>query len=393
MADKLLIYGAGGFSGRLIARAAAARWRAGGPFELLLGGRSAGPLAPLARELGLPTRVFALDAAAALDRALSEPGLSTVLNAAGPFADTALPLAQAALRNGRHYVDIAGEADVYQRLDDLGYVAAQAGVTLVCGAGHSSTTSDLMLAQALAELAAAGQAELGTVRIAFAAVGALSQGSVRTAWRSVREQVVVVRGDPATRLLRLSRVPTGHLERCFDFGRGPRIASAANLLDLHSARLTVQRQIDRGRLQRVRAIEAYVEVDDAARLALQMGPLLAPMLALPGVGATLRAAAGALPEGPDDAARAASRHRVLLQIDDGFGAHLVDWCLETPDPYAFTADTVLGVVDGLRTRALPGWRTPAELFDVGAAFAQPQQGLWRGCQLDRRPLPLQVAAR
>lgn len=398
MANKVLIYGAGGFSGRLIARAAAARWPVGAGVQLLLGGRRADTLAPLAQELGLPTRVFALDDASALDGALAELGLHTVVNAAGPFADTALPLAQAAVRRGRHYVDITGEADVYQRVDDLGYVAAQAGATLVCGAGHSAAVSDLMLEQALAEIAAAdAAAEVGSIRIAFGAVGAVSQGSVRTAWRSVREQVVVVRGHPATRELRQTHLPTGQLERCFDFGAGPRIASAANLLDLHTARLTAQRALDRGRLQRVRAIEAFIEVDDAARLFLQMGPLVAPLLALPGVGQAVRAAVAGLPEGPGASERARGHHQVLLQIDDGCGGRLADWRLETPDPYVFTAETVLGVVDGLLSRAqgptLAGWRTPAELFDVAAVFAQPQQGLLRDCRLHRRALPVAAARR
>ncbi|MFO1326148.1 MAG: saccharopine dehydrogenase NADP-binding domain-containing protein [Rubrivivax sp.] len=381
MADKVLIYGAGGHSGRLLARAAAARWAGGGRFELLLGGRREDRLAPLAKELGLPVRVIALDDAPALLKALAEPGLRIIVNAAGPFADTAPVLARAAVHVGCHYVDLNGEADVYRRLDDLGYVAAQAGVALVCGAGHSSATSDLLLEQALRRVVASGRREVGTVRIAFGAVPWLSTGSVRSAWRSVREQVVVMRGGPGATELRLQHEPVGRLERSFDFGDGPRIASAANLLDLYSARLTAQRFIDAGRLVRLRAIEGYIETGPLMRLAVQAGALTAPLLALPGVRQVVRANAELLATPPDADEAPPRRHTVLLQIDDGFGALLVDWRVDTPEPYVYSAQTVIGVVEGLQARPTAGWRTPAELFDVAQAFEHPDQGPWQGCTL------------
>jgi short subunit dehydrogenase-like uncharacterized protein len=386
MVDKVLIYGAGGFSGRLLARCAARAWGDGRRFQLLLGGRRADTLAPLATELGLPVRVFALDDAAAVAKALAEPGLTTVVNAAGPFAWTGLPLARAAVLAGRHYVDINGEADVYQRMDDLGYVAAQAGVALVAGAGHSATTSDLMLELALREMAAAGRHEAGTIRIAFSHVKHVSQGSAQTAWRSVREQVMVMRGRPGSTELQIHRVPMGQVERTFHFSR-PRIASACNLLDLLTARLTAQRHLDSGALRRVRAIEAYIEMPEGARIFVQLGALAAPVLALPGMRQLVQAQVALLPEGPDERERAEDRHQVLLEVDDGFGTRCVDWLMETPDPYEFTADCVVGVVDGLQRRPLAGWRTPAELFDVVQTFEQPEQGLWRDCVFTRRRSP------
>ena len=59
----LLVYGANGYTGELIARRAAA---AGVP--AVLAGRNAGAVAALAVELGRDHRAFALDDRAALDR-------------------------------------------------------------------------------------------------------------------------------------------------------------------------------------------------------------------------------------------------------------------------------------------------------------------------------------
>ena len=231
------------------------------------------------------------------------------------------------------------------------------------------------------------------MRIAFSHVKYVSRGSAQTAWRSIREQVTVMREviDPksSARSLAAAHVPLGQIERAFDFGdrdpsrrsedRAPagmrRIASAANLLDLFTARLTAERHMRDGppkpHVERVHRIESYIEMPEGARIFVQLGSLSAPMFALPPVRRLVEQQVSLLPEGPDAEERENDRHTVLLEIDDGFGETLVDWRVETPDPYEFTADCVLGVVAGLGPsgdqNALRGWRTPAELFDFDSA--------------------------
>lgn len=422
MNDKILLYGAGGFSGRLVVDLAHRRWGRHGPLELLLGGRRAATLAPLAARYGMHTRVFALDDERRLDRMLGEPGLLAVVNAAGPFSTTAWPLARAAVRAGIHYVDLNGEADVYRRLDDLGYVAEQAGVTLVSGAGHCAATSDVMLECALKHLSSGNWRDIGNVRIAYSHVKYTSRGSAHTAWRSVREQVTVMRErthPPARRQkvgipeLEIAHVPLGQVERSFDFGAGRgrrqparahhadhRIATACNLLDLFTARQTAQRYLSARALDHVRRIEAFIEMPEGARIFVQLGSLSAPLLALPGMRRLVEAQVDLLPEGPDEQERREDRHTVLLEIDDGCGQRLIDWRMETPDPYDFTAHCVLAVVEGLQdpgwtgAAACAGWRTPAEVIRPEAARLDdlatddrpqhPSGTLWHDCQFEKR---------
>ena len=86
-ASGWMVYGANGYTGELIAREAARRG-----LRPVLGGRSAAAIVPLAAELGLTHRVFALDDPAAVDAALD--GMEAVLHCAGPFAHTSRPMVE-----------------------------------------------------------------------------------------------------------------------------------------------------------------------------------------------------------------------------------------------------------------------------------------------------------
>ena len=85
---KMMIYGATGYTGRMVAEHAKA---ANTP--VVLAGRSQGPLATHAAELEVEHRVFGMDDAAVIDRNLA--GISVLLNCAGPFLRTAKPLMDA----------------------------------------------------------------------------------------------------------------------------------------------------------------------------------------------------------------------------------------------------------------------------------------------------------
>lgn len=99
--------------------------------EPLLVGRDAARLHSAAQaHPGAQTRVASAADPASLDRALS--GAAAVVNCAGPFADTALPVVDAALRAGIPYLDVAAEQAVTvetfqrraQRARDAGVVVA-----------------------------------------------------------------------------------------------------------------------------------------------------------------------------------------------------------------------------------------------------------------------------
>src|SRR5690606_34854633 len=102
MDADFLLYGANGYAGRLIVERSLLRG-----LRPLLAGRNAEAVGSLAAAHGLEHRAFALEDARALAAGLA--GVRVVLHAAGPFSQTAVPMAEACIRSGTHYVDITGE--------------------------------------------------------------------------------------------------------------------------------------------------------------------------------------------------------------------------------------------------------------------------------------------
>lgn len=374
MTPRVLLYGATGYSGRLIAEEAASRWgNAANPTRLaqvVLGARNATELWRLCDRLGLEGMELALDSKYTVVQALS--GFQIVINAAGPFALTADRLAKAALEAKCHYVDINGETDVYRRLDDLGFIAYQRKLAIVCGAGEVSAASDFLVDRALDALAP-DLKEVGAIRIAVPRLELYSRGSARTALRWVREQVPVARAgeaNPAQPFARLRHVPVGQLERSFDFGgrSARRIASAVALIDVMSAMRTARR-----RQVIARTIEVYMAMTDIERSTYHWGAIASPWLNLPLSLRWTEMAADQLPEGPSRAERYRSRHTVLLEIDDIRHQTIVDWRLNTPNCYDFTARSAIAVAEKIMlakpdqvNSTIRGWRTPAELLDAPA---------------------------
>src|SRR6187401_1716690 len=94
--DPLLVYGATGYTGRLVVERATARG-----LRPILAGRSAARLEALASSYGCEFAAVPLTDTAALERLLRR--VRVAILAAGPFSETAIPMSSACLRAGTHY--------------------------------------------------------------------------------------------------------------------------------------------------------------------------------------------------------------------------------------------------------------------------------------------------
>jgi short subunit dehydrogenase-like uncharacterized protein len=106
---RLLLYGAYGYTGRLVADLAAAR-----NLDVVLAGRNGDALAGLGDRLSLPTRVVGLNDARQLSEALKD--IACVVHMAGPFAATSAPMLSTCLATRTNYVDFTGEIEVFEAI-------------------------------------------------------------------------------------------------------------------------------------------------------------------------------------------------------------------------------------------------------------------------------------
>lgn len=142
--DQVLVYGAAGHTGRFVVDELVRR-----RLTPVLAGRNAERLAAgPARHAGLERRVVGIDDPARLRTAVR--GVGAVINCAGPFLDTALPLARAAVESGSHYLDVTAEQPVVQALyRELDTPARSAGVAVVPAMAFYGGLADLLVTAAL----------------------------------------------------------------------------------------------------------------------------------------------------------------------------------------------------------------------------------------------------
>ena len=98
-----------------------------------------------------------------------------MLNMAGPFSATAIPLADVCLQAGVHYLDITGEIGVFEALAERGRDAKSAGVMLLPGAGFDVVPSDCLAAHVQRRLPSANR-----LRLSVGGFSGVTRGTLKT---------------------------------------------------------------------------------------------------------------------------------------------------------------------------------------------------------------------
>ncbi|MFE4618604.1 saccharopine dehydrogenase family protein [Streptomyces sp. NPDC056747] len=153
--QTVAVFGAYGHTGRFVVAELLNRG-----FAPVLTGRDADKLEALgATHPGLAVRPATVDDPSSLDRALA--GAAAVINVAGPFASTAAPVIEAALRAGIPYVDVAAEleanADTFAQFADR---AAEAGTVVIPAMAFFGGLGDLLVTAAMGDWTSADEAHV-----------------------------------------------------------------------------------------------------------------------------------------------------------------------------------------------------------------------------------------
>lgn len=179
--NKMLIYGAAGYTGKIIAARAKAL-----NLNFEIAGRDADKIQELAEELNVPYHIFSVDDEVAFLKALTDKRV--LVNAAGPFKFTAEQAMNACLKAGVHYLDISAELETYQLAESLDEKAKIAGIQLISGAGLFVSYDALVVH--LSKLVT----EPDSLKIGFRHYGGFSKGSILSS-KNIADLGLLIRKD------------------------------------------------------------------------------------------------------------------------------------------------------------------------------------------------------
>jgi saccharopine dehydrogenase (NAD+, L-lysine-forming) len=345
MTRRVMVYGATGFSGRMIAEQL---WQDG--CDVVLAGRNANRLAELADDMGLDYRVFGLADLGRIEHGLVD--IKVLVNAAGPFVDTAPILISACITARTHYLDLAGEWPVFADGQSHSGDAAARGVMLMSGVGFAIVATDCLLAHAAAQAR-----DTVLLRVALSQPSIMSRGTLRSLL-ALTSSTVVVRRNGA-----LVQVPVGQLERSFDFGDGLRASMAVSWPDVVTGEQTTG----------VGSIEVYAEASLVSRAVYYSGALAAGIFDEAAVGRSLQTLGAWWPASPSPAARQSAGHVIIAEAVDRW-RRVRGFRLRTADGYTVSAFAAAAIAERILVgEAAPGFQTPAGLYgarlivDIGCA--------------------------
>jgi short subunit dehydrogenase-like uncharacterized protein len=181
----IAVFGASGHTGRFVV---AQLLRRG--FAPVAIGRNSAKMAEAGfQKSDVPIRTASIDEEASLDRSLA--GAAAVINCAGPFLDTADPLAAAALRARIHYLDVTAEQPstqaIFDRFDDA---ATEVGIAIVPAMGFYGGFADLLATAAMGNWNSVDEIRLGIALDSWLP----TQGTRITAQRNAARRLVIEDG-------------------------------------------------------------------------------------------------------------------------------------------------------------------------------------------------------
>ncbi len=338
-----MIYGANGYTGRLIAHEAARRGLAP-----ILAGRRAEAIAPLGAELGLETRVFDLEG----DVASSLEGLRLVLHCAGPFANTSAPMIEGCLARGAHYLDITGEIDVFEHAWRQDERARHADVLLCPGAGFDVVPTDCLAACLVRALPAAT-----ALVLAFEAGGGPSRGTALTGVAKLGQ------GGRVRKNGKLESVPMAWKTRDVPFAHGLRRAVTIPWGDVFTAWVSTG----------IPDVEVYLSMAPRTIARMRRMARLRPVLRWGWVQALLRKRIDARGPGPDEATRQRTGVEVWGEVTSADGRR-VNGTLSGPNGYDVTVAASLALVARVLGADVSGGYTTPSLL-AGPDFATTLPGI------------------
>jgi len=317
---KWMIYGATGYTGKLIVEEAKKRGLAP-----VLAGRSKDKLQQLSNEFGFEYRAFDLSKRVVIAEQLKD--IDVILHCAGPFSATAKPVMAACLHSHTHYLDITGEIEVFQHAKQLDKSAVKADIILCPGVGFDVIPTDCMAATLKQALPNATSLWLG-----FSSKSGLSPGTAKTSVEGLST------GGKVRRKGRIVEVPLAYKVRQIDFGDGNKNAVSIPWGDIATAYYSTG----------IPNIEVYIPMSEKKVNQMRWMEKIRPLLSWLWVQKLMKRNIEKKVFGPNEAKREQSPSFIWGEVINDLG-EVKTGRLTTANGYDFTATGSVAIVEHLLT--------------------------------------------
>ncbi len=333
--NDLIIYGAYGYTGELIAKLAIAKgWKP------LLAGRDPHKLQKVAGELGLEYKAFDLHDTTALESCIR--GAKIVLHCAGPFVHTYKPMMFACLKEKVHYLDITGEVKVFEAMARKSDEAKAAGIMLMPGCGFDVVPSDC-----LANMLKDRMPDAQYLELAFATRGKSSRGTQKTVIEGLHE------GSAIRENGYLKPIASGSDIKQINFGDSKGIwAVAIPWGDISTAWFSTK----------IPNIKVYMALPEKLIKSMRVMGYFSFITKLGFVKSILTSQVNKGPAGPSDAERESGKVNLWGEVRNARGESKQLW-LTVPEGYKLTSLTAIAIAEKvLNGEYKPGFQTPASMY-------------------------------
>jgi short subunit dehydrogenase-like uncharacterized protein len=330
-----MIYGANGYTGRLMAKEARRRGH-----QPILAGRNEEAIIALAAECDLPYRIFDLNHSHQVKQQLDDIGL--VLHCAGPFTQTSEVMREACLESATHYLDITGEMDVLAASYACHERAREKGIVVISGVGFDVVPTDLLANVLKQEMPDATHLEL-----AFAGDGGISPGTAITMVSMMAERGKIRRdGEIAT-------VPLAYQAKEIPFFDKARYCMTIPWGDIATAFFSTE----------IANIKVFTAADKKQVDGLKRMNKVVSVLRFNWLQKLLRWLIIKNIEGPTEQERDSGFMQLWGSVTNG--RETITRTLETAEGYRFTVFSSLLFVEALLAHKVrPGAFTPAQAIDI-----------------------------
>jgi len=339
-----MIYGAYGYSGRLIAERARERG-----LTPILAGRNSDKTRSIAEQLGFDWRAFSLDDTKVIAENFSD--IDAVIHCAGPFSATSTPMIEACLTAGAHYFDISGEIQVFEHAhsDRIDAAAKEAGIVICPGVGFDVVPTDCLSKALVGALPDATRLDLG-----FQGDAKLSPGTAKTIVEKLGEGAIARRDG------RLINIP---LEvRDVDYGKGPRQSISVSWGDVSTAYYTTG----------IENITVYWPANDAMIRQFRFSLLLRPLLRQRWIQNLIKGQIEKRVHGPSKERREERKTHIWGKVRNAEGK-TVSARMTTANGYTVTQLAPIAIIENLLHNDVAGGSTTPALL-MGEDFASKLEG-------------------